>query len=143
MFDGRYSRGKKVFTPYASVLHSMNVLLVHCFSKKLWSERVLFCCYWGGVKLPFNNVIVSVNSISSLSVFILSELLVENVDGENMEEPHAGGAEDKVVLSSSFPVRTVDKAALAQDARGRILNCERVSEENQCGLQQNRSSSFG
>lgn len=96
-----------------------------------------------GVKLPFNNVVVSVNSISSLSVFILSELLVENVDGENMEEPHAGGAEDKVVLSSSFPVRTVDKAALAQDARGRILNCERVSEENQCGLQQNRSSSFG
>lgn len=79
-------------------------------------------------------VVVSVNSDSSLSVFILSELLVENGDGENMEEPHADGAEHKVVLSSSFPVRTVDKAVLAQDTGGRILNCERVNEETQCGL---------
>ncbi|XP_065521815.1 ankyrin repeat domain-containing protein 26-like [Lathamus discolor] len=47
-----------------------------------------------------------------------TELLVENMDGENIEEPHAGSAEDSVVLSSSFPVRTVDKAALAQDAGG-------------------------
>lgn len=81
-----------------------------------------------------NDVVVSTNSISSLSVFILSELLVENTDGENMEEPPAGGAEDKAVLSSSCPTRTADKAALAQDTGGRILNCERVDEENQCGL---------
>lgn len=86
------------------------------------------------VKRVCDNVVVSVNSISSLSLFVLSEVLVENLDGENMEEPHAGGAEDEVVLSSSFPMRTVDKAALAQDAGGRILNCESVNEENQCGL---------
>lgn len=67
--------------------------------------------------------------ISSLSVFTLSELLVENT-----EEPPASGAEDKAVLSSSCPTRTADKAALAQDTGGKILNCERVDEENQCGL---------
>ncbi|XP_030334128.1 ankyrin repeat domain-containing protein 7 [Strigops habroptila] len=63
-----------------------------------------------------------------------SELLLENVDGENTKEPSAGGAEDKAVLSSSCAVRTADKAVLAQDTGGRILNCERVDEENQCGL---------
>ena len=88
------------------------------------------------VKRVCKDVVVSTNSISSLSVYILSKPLAENVDSENTEESSAGGAADKTVLSSSCPVRTADftQAALAQDRGGRILNCGRADEENRYGL---------
>lgn len=56
--------------------------------------------------------------------------------GEKVEESSAGGAAVKAVLSSSCPVRTADftRAALAQDAGGRIHNCGRADEDNPCGL---------
>lgn len=85
------------------------------------------------VKCACKDVVVSTNSISSHSIYILSKLLAENVDSENTEESFAGGTADK---AAPCPVRTADFtwAVLAQDRGGRILSCGRADEENHCGL---------
>lgn len=84
------------------------------------------------VKRVCKDAVVSTNSMSSLSVYILSKPLAEDTGSENTEDSSAGGVADKAVLSSSCPVRTADftRAALAQDREGRMLNCGRADEDN-------------
>ena len=50
MFNGHYFRKKRSSLLTLVFWHSINVGLMHCFSKKPGSERVLFCCCWGGFK---------------------------------------------------------------------------------------------